>query len=398
VDTGSSPPSDCSSLALYVPAVDEAGNPACDSAALPICATGEGRTDLGDQLIWPDHCVDQFDQPGAVFNYPERGFACMRGATSYQGDYWCTMVAVDPENPAAGCYYKVGGTCSVTGRTMHPELRPPFMHQWPGFAICANGDVTMSNSATSTDNASLSAGHVAAGGMLTLSNSALIEGSVVVGGDISMRNLSHIMGDATFGGTLVTEQRSTVVGALSNQPWPSELCTCGYDLASVMAAAGAINHNHRLTDDPAIAPSFVGGALALSGSTTIILRGGDYFLTGLELRNRAVLAAAPGEHVRLYVAGPVYMENQTDLSFPRADGSRLDIVSDYLGEHRLVNNSDSAILFYAPSSTVILRNSAILYGGVTAGAVVMENPGLVVRELQPGMSGAVPAVCQWGEP
>jgi hypothetical protein len=399
VDTGTTPPADCTELALFLPAIDAAGQPACDAHALPICVTAEGRLDFARPLLWPDHCVDANDQPGALFNYPDEPLICRHDVTMTSrtpaGELWCTMVPVDPFDPAAGCYYKVGGTCEISGRTMHPEDRPAYLTGDPGFAICAAGDVFLQNSFTVTDSLDIMAGHVATGGDLTMQNASSIFGSVLVGQDLSLRNASFIGGDAAVAGTVTVENVSRIDGTVTPTPWPGDICTCGRPLADDMAFIAQWNDNARLL---AVAgPYLHDGVLELTNTERLTLESGDYLLAGLRLRNTSVLQVAPGARVRLYVTGPISMENATTLNSPPATGARVDLVSDYAGTHRLVNATDSVILVYAPNATLNLRNAAAMFGGVTAGSLLLENAGYLVRDLNLGDDGTLVQSCQWGE-
>jgi hypothetical protein len=340
--------------------------------------------------------VDASGQPGVMFNYPDAPLMCSQGVVTQSGEAWCTMVPVDPFDPASGCYYQVGGTCSITGRTMHPEDRPPYLVEPPGWAVCATGDVHIENCATVTDSTGVDAGHVAAGGDLTVRNAASIEGSVLVGDDLLMCNAASIAGDAHVGGSVSVGHHSSIGGTVSETPWPGDICTCGHDLDADFAFATEWNDNQRLYDDPEIARHLHDGALVVDHCATVTLPTGDYLLTGLELRHLGRLTAAPGAHVRLYVTGAVMIENHTRLDFPPAEGARLDIISSWTGTHRLVNASDSTIYIYSPRAHVCLRNAADLYGGLTAASVRLENAGHVVRLVEPTDDPAMSLTCQWG--
>jgi hypothetical protein len=391
-------PEPCKKPSLMLPAVDADGRPACDAAALPICVAAESRLDFERPLLWSDHCVDAYDQPGAVFNYPGEAVICRQEVTTTfmtpAGEISCTMVPIDTWDPAAGCYYEVGGTCAISASTMHPEDRPPYLTGDPGFAICATGDVLLQNAFTVTDSLDIMAGNVAAGGDLTLQNASSIFGSVLVGQDLSLRNASYIGGDATVAGTMTVQNASRIDGTITQPaPWPGDICTCGRALADDMAFIAQWNDNARLT---AVAgPYLHDGVLELTNTQRLTLESGDYLLAGLRLRNASVLQVAPGARVRLYVTGPISMENATTLNSPPATGARVDIVSDYAGTHRLVNASDSVILVYAPYATLNLRNAAAMFGGVTAGSLLLENAGYLVRELNLGDDGTLVQSCQW---
>lgn len=396
LDTGAAPPPDGAEASIFIPVVDEDGQPACSGAALPICVTAEARTSFARPLMWIDNCTSAADEDGVVFNHPDGGPTCEQGAVTYVGDLWCTMVRINPFDASLGCQYQIGGAASITGRTMHPEDRPPYLVNEPRLAVCAANDVSLSNSATVTSSLEPLAGHVAAGGDLNLDNIARVEGSVIVGGDATLQNSSVVLGDAFVGGGVTTQNSSFVAGQITTQPWPTDPCTCGHDMAPDMQLAAVWNDNARLYADPATAHYMNAGAIVLTNSQVLTLRSGDYFLTGLSLSNTAKLAARPGANVRLWIAGPVSMGNQTDLDFPAA-ASRLAITSDFAGDHRLVNRTDSTFTLYAPRAATTLRNSAVLHGTLTASSLLIENAGALVRESSSNAELTAPPVCQWGD-
>jgi len=401
VDMGA-PPDCCddSALSLYLPVVDRFGNPTCEAGALPVCATLEGRSDFERPLRWADNCTDAGDNPGIVFNYPEEGPSCLPGQVTLSGGISCTMLPVNEVDPSAGCYYLLGApVCSpaVTGRTMHPEDRPPYLVSKPGFAICATGDVDIENAVTVTDDMNIMAGHVAAGGDLAMRNASAIYGSVLVGEDLLLRNTALIGGSATVGGVVTMEHQSAVWSGVTAATWPGDICTCGRDLEPDMGFVATWNDNQRLTDEPTTAQYLAAGFLTVTNGGVVTLAGGDYYLTGLRLRNGSRLESEPGAHVRIYVAGPISIENASDLNFPPL-GARLDIVSNYAGEHQLFNGSDNVLFLYAPNASLRLRNAGEMYGGVVAQSIYLENAGYLVRDVDETDDGLVADSCQWEVP
>ncbi len=274
-------------------------------------------------------------------------------------------------------------------------MRPPYLLHDAAYAVCATGNVALSNTATVSSMPGPVAGHVAAGGSLSLINQSRVDGSVVVGHDLWLANTSSVSGDAFVAGTVTIEQQSSIDGSVVPTPWPGDVCTCGFEVSEAMDFFRSWNDDDRLAVDPALAGSYENGALTLDNGTRLELLGGDYFLTALTLRNRAVLAAAPGAHVRLYVAGPVMMENLTDFGVRVVEGSRLDIVSDYAGPDAVANNTDNAVRIYAPFASMAVLNSASLHGTITAADASLANSGYLVRIS--GSADRPPLSCQWGE-
>jgi hypothetical protein len=383
-------------VSVFVPAVDAAGEPTCD-VPLPVCVTLEGRLDFERPLLWTDNCTDAAGAPGVVLNGPG-AVGCTVGSTSYAGGVACTMVPRDVLDPAQGCLYRLSaspGSCAITGRTMHPEQRPPHLVGRPTLSLCSTGDVELENIVAVTDAPGATAAHLAVAGNLSLRNRTVVDGDVLVGGDLSMRNQSLITGEAQVAGAADVEPPAQVSGGVSSATWPGDICTCGTSLVEVMDRAALWNDNARILADPVTAALIAGGALDIEDGEQLTLGSGDYYFTAVRLRTGAELRVAAGAHVRIYVAGPIELESGATVVVPPLV-SRLDVTTDHVGPHHLVNRTDATLYLYAPAGFVNLRNSAELRGAITCAGALLENGGLLIREV--GASEVSPDVaptCQW---
>ncbi len=236
---------------------------------------------------------------------------------------------------------------------------------------------------------------IAAHGDVVMENHSFVLGDVVAGGDVFMSNNSEIGGDLYLAGELVQQHSSSVDGIVHALDLPPEPCECGYDLDAVMAWRSENNDNFKLQQDPCLKRFFDGGSLVVDcsgggcccssrahgapGRCPVILPAGAYYLDGFEVRGNAVVELAEGAEVELYVKDRLVVERNARLQPDPARADDLLIVfgadTDAGGQLVLRNNSDLAMMLYAPSARLALPNHVYLYGAI------------VVRELHGGNHG-----------
>lgn len=173
------------------------------------------------------------------------------------------------------------------------------------FSVCSLGNASIRNAAALGGRNRITGetgnfGHLFAGGDLSMSGTASLGGDALVGGNLIMTNASLVDGDVLLGGSSSLSGTAHVTGRITQDFSTEDLCTCGFDLAAVMAQARSTNDNASLESHPEIAPHFAGGVLSLRGNTQVTLPSGEYFLTGLTIRNSARLSVAPGAQVTIF--------------------------------------------------------------------------------------------------
>ena len=237
------------------------------------------------------------------------------------------------------------------------------------FAVCAFGNLTVSNNARVTG-ASGATASVATNGAFTSQNNARIGGAVVAGGAVGLKNNAIIDGRVYHGGSYTQLNNAIASGGhQSVAPAPAP-CECGFDLTGALAAAAATNNNGLLAGNPA----FVNGALTVQNNGTLTLAGGRYYLSSLKVLNNAKLTAAAGAQVQLYVQGNVTLGNNSMVG-AAVGGPGMLLVSGAgpTGTLTLSNNADAALSVYAPNAPVTLANNAKLYGAVVGRDVTLSN-------------------------
>ncbi|MBI5508894.1 MAG: hypothetical protein HY903_09085, partial [Deltaproteobacteria bacterium] len=107
------------------------------------------------------------------------------------------------------------------------------------------------------------------------------------------------------------------------------------------------------------------------------------YLTYLQVRNNAAVVAGAGSQVRLFVAGDVVMENNSDVNFPPAMGASVAIYASVSatagGILTVQNNNESALTIYAPAADIVVRNNGKIYGTITGRNVSVQNNGNLHR-------------------
>src|SRR6185503_11223632 len=245
------------------------------------------------------------------------------------------------------------------------QVGPPIFR----FAVCAFGDLTVSNNAQVTGNSGATAS-VASNGAFTLQNNARIGGAVVAGGTASLKNNSVVDGRVYHGGTYSQINNAHATGghqSVAPAPMP---CECGFDLAAALADAAITNDNALLAGNPA----FANGVLTVQNNGTLTLAAGRYYFSSLNVLNNAKLTSAPGAQVQLYVQGNVTIGNNSTLGAAVGSPGMLVVSgASAAGTVNLKNNAHAALSVYAPNAAVTLSNNAKLYGAVVGKNVTLSN-------------------------
>ncbi|MHB8875654.1 MAG: DUF7305 domain-containing protein, partial [Myxococcaceae bacterium] len=256
--------------------------------------------------------------------------------------------------------------------TVVVPMRPNFH-----FAVCAFGDVRLSNNA-SVEGPSGAVASVASDGNIELENNASVSGDLVSHGSVQLNNNAALLGRAYHGGAFTLRNNAVAAGghqAVAPAPSP---CECGYDAVARLADARADNDNARLAQLPSIAPFLKNGGLELSGTAQVVLPAGRYYFDHVLLKNSSRVSVAAGGSVELFVAHDVEVVNASTLGAapPSAAGALLVVsgAKASLGEKvEVQNNVAASLLLYAPFAHVELSNNAILHGAVVGGEVTLAN-------------------------
>jgi len=291
------------------------------------------------------------------------------------------------------------GNGSVVEMAFTVILRPSFH-----FAACSFGEAYLYNHAgvLGAGDTQNSGGDIAAHGDVVMTNHAFVLGDVVAGGDVRLDNHAGITGDVYLAGDLVLEHASSVDGEVRRLDVPPEPCECGYDLDAVLEWRSTNNDNDLLESDPVIAPFIQDGSLEIDcscgcgGRCTVVLPAGAFYLEQLVLRGNAELALAEGAQVELYLRSGLVVERNARMPGDPARAGDLLVVlgADTEAGGRLVleNNTDLALMLYAPRARLALPNRVYLHGAVVVRSLVAGNHGRLLGEGV-GADGPPPLSC-----
>jgi len=202
------------------------------------------------------------------------------------------------------------------------------------------------------------------------------EGDVGSNGEVIVHNGTYIDGDVGLGdddaGTEAVYTATgtpTVTGEDADVPRvdPDPLGVIGGDLADDFVTYSAVNNNADV--------GIAGNTISLNNGDTLTLTAGNYYLTSIELKNGSTLNIdSSGGDVNIYLTGGLDAKN----------GSSVNVTGDPT-DFSLFSNSTDGIDFkhgsafkgtvYAPYASVVVKNSANVYGMIWANEVDIKNSG-----------------------
>ncbi|MBZ4420466.1 CARDB domain-containing protein [Myxococcus sp. RHSTA-1-4] len=371
---------------LVVRARDTAGNESSTTVSftldftlpdIEVSGVSEGAT--GDAFVIGFTATDtHLDTVGATLD--ERPFAPGTRVDA-RGTHALVVTATD----------KAGNSAT---RTVHFEVVPltPVFN----YALCAFGSLTLRNHAQVQGSGGSGPASVAAHGAMVLQGLARVSGDVVAGGSLSLEGAARVEGRAYHGGAFSRTGQSVVEGGAQRViPAPAP-CECGYDVARYLAEVKADNDNATLATLPDSHLWWKDGVFLLDG-VTVALPAGRYHAKRITLSRKAVLKAAPGARVELFVEEGVTVGTGAFLGGQPSSASALLVVSGAdaaRGQGVVVaNNSDAALSLYAPAADISLSNNSRLYGAVVGRNVAVENHHTLM--LTPGPQQTPPPLtCQ----
>ena len=204
-------------------------------------------------------------------------------------------------------------------------------------------------------------GDVGSNGEIIVHNGTYIDGNVGLGDD-----------DAGTEAVYTATGTPTVTGQAADVPRvdPDPLGVIGGDAAADFATYSATNDN--------TSAGIVGNVISLGNGDSLTLTAGNYYLTSIELKNGSTLSidASLGE-VNIYLTGGLDAKNGSSINLTGTPPDFTILSNSTTDKIDFKHSSTFKGMVYAPYASVVVKNSADIYGMIWANEVDIKNTGEV---------------------
>jgi Tol biopolymer transport system component/subtilase family serine protease/fibronectin type 3 domain-containing protein len=223
-------------------------------------------------------------------------------------------------------------------------------------------------------------------GDMLIMNNAFIAGDVIAWGNLDIRNNVLVTGDVYYGAGIERDKQAAIGGTvyqLEEQPPP---CGGYFNSVEYTAYVSQHNDNYLLWADEDISGYLdVGGGLEVANNAQVVLPGGTFYLSRLEVKNNAEVYIADGEAVVLVVENEVVFRNNSSIANDPNYPERLYVITNadsIEGEEVTVqNNAAVGMYLYAPYAEVELMNNDEIYGGIIGRRIWLKNNSVVYQPV-----------------
>ena len=204
------------------------------------------------------------------------------------------------------------------------------------------------------------------------------DGDVGSNGEVIVHNGTYIDGDVGLGDdgagneAVYTETGTPIInGQNADVPRvdPDPLGAIGGDLAADFVTYSTVNDN--------AGAGIIGNVISLGNGDSLTLTVGDYYLTSIVLHNGSTLNIdASSGGVNVYLTGGLDAKNGSSINLT-GNPPDFSIFSNSTDGIDFKHNSAFKGTLYAPYASVVVKNSADVYGMIWANEVDIKNSGEV---------------------